>query len=255
MNKSKNDQFVWFGASITVHLFVLTCIFVSLQHKPSFVHKPKDKNFAFKVPAPIIFYGQQMAPNKRPGSLPKTTQAVSGQQQSKTTQKPQPETIKPKQSAPTTKKALTVNPTKQNPSLADIFNHARQNFTLPKKTPLQIDGDGAGQPLVIREGDMQYYSLWSTFLTHLNNAARFNRIKSPAPITEWIQLGLLKNNLQCGITINKKGEVQDISIILSSGHVTYDELCIQDIWSASPFPPLPDQLGKKVARFEVRSYI
>lgn len=262
MNTTKNDHFVWFGLSISIHLLILACIFLSLKNKPSLVHKPQAKKFAFEVPAPIVFYGQQMAPNKAPGSLSQATQPSTQPQPAQTAQpaqqqeepKPQP-TEKVEAVIPVQKKPINAVQPKKEPTLADMFNHARQNFNFPQKSNLKAAGDGAGQPLVIREGDIQYYSLWSTFLNHLNNAARFNRVKNPVPLGQWVENKFIKNHLQCGITVNKKGEVQDIDIILSSGYTPYDELCIQDIWSASPFPPLPDQLGKKVARFEVRTYM
>ena len=265
MNTTRNDHFVWFGLSISIHLLILACVFLSLKNKPSLVHKPTAKKFAFKVPTPIVFYGQQMAPNKMPGSLSQATQpspqpaqqqAAPQQTQQQAAPKPQTQpTEKTKDDLPAPKKPAEIDQPKKEPTLADMFNHARQNFNFPQKSNLQTAGDGAGQPLVIREGDIKYYSLWSTFLNHLNNAARFNRVRNPVPLGEWVANKFIKNHLQCGITVNKKGEVQDIDIILSSGYQQYDELCIQDIWSASPFPPLPDQLGKNVARFEVRTYM
>lgn len=266
MNTTKNDNFIWFGLSISIHTLILAAIFISLQNKPSLIHKPSQKNFSFKVPAPIIFYGHQMDPHKMPGSLSQTHQ--SSPQAMRQSTSPAAETVK--QAAPKTiqkpkrapekpsvikkEKTQTTVPAKKEPTLAEMFNQIRRDFRLPQKSNLYADGDGAGQPLVIREGDIKYYSLWSGFLKHLNNAARFNRVKNPVPLEQWLSHKLIKNHLQCGITINKKGEVQDIDIILSSGYKPYDELCIQDIWSASPFPPLPDQLGKNVARFEVRTY-
>jgi outer membrane biosynthesis protein TonB len=275
INQKEEHHFLWFGVSISIHLLILACIFVSLKNKPSLVRKPHEKKISFKVPAPIVFYGQQMAPNKKPGSLaqpaqqatqpqkqaqPSQKQAQPSQQETQPQKQTQPPskllpTKKTPESIPVKKQPTAVTSTKKDLSLADIFNHARQNFNIPKKTDLQAPGDGAGQPLVIREGDMKYYSLWSTFLHHLNNAARFNQVKSPLPLGEWLQNRFIKNNLQFAITINKKGEVQDISIMVSSGYKPYDERCIQDTWSASPFPPLPDQLGKNVARFEVRTNI
>jgi len=76
----------------------------------------------------------------------------------------------------------------------------------------------------------------------------------------WINIDSLKRtkklftNNTSAIVLNQI-EVQDIDIVASSGHKAFDAICVEDIWSASPFPPLPDQLGKTVARFEVRSYI
>ncbi len=266
MNTAKNDHFLWFGLSISIHLLILAAIFVSLQNKPSLVRKPTQKRFAFKVPAPIVFYGHQMDPNKAPGSLSQTHQPSpqaarasvpppSEQTEQTASQKiHRPPAQAPEKITEVKEKPSVVTPIKQEPTLAEMLNQARRNFKMPQKSNLQVDGDGAGQPLVIREGDIKYYSLWSSFLKHLNNAARFNRVKNKVPLEQWLSNKLIKNHLQCSITINKKGDVEDIDIILSSGYKPYDELCIQDVWSASPFPPLPDQLGKNVARFEVRTY-
>jgi hypothetical protein len=253
VNQRDDNQFLWFGLSISIHLLILACLFVSLMNKPSLVHQPKKKLFAFKVPAPVVFYGQQMAPNKRPGSM-NTAQSQTSQPKPQVLKKPAQEQKITKQEIK--EKPLKVAPQKKQPTLADIFNHARQTFASSSRlTDLQAHGDGAGQPVVIREGDMKYYSLWSTFLNHLNNAARFNRVQNPVPVEEWLRSKKITQNMQCAITINKKGEVQDIDIVASSGLKAFDAVCVEDIWSASPFPPLPDQLGKTVARFEVRSYI
>lgn len=266
MNTKKQDHFIWLGLSLSIHLFVLACIFISLTNKPLLMHKPLKKKIAFKVPAPIVFYGQQTDTNKAAGSLTQThqlsPQPVQQSSTAATPNKQEEKKITEKQLAPAIKKSPVIDKKpllpenkKKEPTLADMFNQARQNFKLPQKSNLQTDGQGAGSPLVIREGDIKYYSLWSAFLKHLNNAARFNRVKNPVPLAQWISHKLIKNHLQCGITVNKKGEVQDIDIILSSGYEPYDKLCIQDIWSASPFPPLGDQLGKNSARFEVRTHI
>ncbi len=155
-------------------------------------------------------------------------------------QKTLPETIPPKEKTPG-KKQLT---------LADLFNKSPLT-----STDTQMIGEGSGQPIVIKEGDMKYYSVWSKFLNHLNQTARFNRIKKKVPLMEWIKNGLLKKDLFCGITVTKEGKVLAIDIISSSGFKTFDDMCIQDIWASSPFPPLPESMGKEQARFEVRSYL
>lgn len=248
----KHSQSVWFILSLSLHMVVLACLFISLVHKPSLLRKEKQPLKTFPVPAPVVFYGHQMDPLKKPGSMALATPA-----------QPQPSAQKaPPPPAPTKKEVETApqktvpNQNKETLTLKDIFNHARKTFASnPHISDLQAPGDAAGQPIVIREGDMKYYSLWAGFLKHLNSTARFNRVQKPVPIAEWIKSKKIKQNMQCGITINKKGEVQAIDITISSGYTEFDQLCIEDIWSASPFPPLPDQLGKTVARFEVKSYL
>lgn len=138
---------------------------------------------------------------------------------------------------------------KKTLTLSDLF----KNTTFPDDSAHML-GEGSGQPVVIREGDMRYYSVWAKFLQHLNDVVRFNRVKNKTPLFAWIQSGLVKNNIFCGITVTRDGKVLDIDLITSSGYQPFDSVCMADIWSASPFPPLPDSMKQEKARFEVRSY-
>ena len=262
--EKKYSQGLWLGLSIIAHLLFLACLFATIANKPTLVRQLDSKKlFTFKVPAPVIFYGQPMESDKRPGliSVPSFQENKPLQAQEKSLKKasvPEPESIEQELTKKINTAKSTLSPNKKNKqsTLVDIFNHARKTFSnTPHATDLQMPGDGAGQPIVIREGDIKYYSLWSTFLKHLNNAAQFNRVQHRVPVQEWIASKKITENLQCDITINKKGEIIDIAIRLSSGYKPFDEICIQDIWSASPFPPLPDQLGKSIAQFEVILYI
>ena len=147
MNTATNDHFLWFGLSISVHIIILAAIFISLQNKPSLVHKPVQKQFAFKVPAPIVFYGHQMDPNKTPGSLSQTHQKSPLPIRASTTspsQEKQPASAvsNPQSKQPTEKfvkkqkKTLAIPPIKKEPTLAEMFSQVRQNFRMPQKSNL-----------------------------------------------------------------------------------------------------------------------
>lgn len=116
------------------------------------------------------------------------------------------------------------------------------------------DVNGSGHQITIKEGDMKYYTLWAKFLNHLNQAARFNRRGKEHRIHELVQTGAVTYILQCAITVDKEGKLVDIELANSSGSPEFDQLCISDIKSGIPYPPLPDSLGKKIARFEVNVY-
>lgn len=148
-------------------------------------------------------------------------------------------------------------------TLADIFknaNNAISSFSqdgLPSARKAGTEGgddQGSGHQITIKEGDMKYYTLWAKFLNHLNQAARFNRRGKESMINHWIQNRDIQYILQCGITVDMQGKVLDIDLMVSSGCPGFDKLCISDIKSAVPYPPLPESLGKKTARFEVNVY-
>lgn len=275
-HNTKEETLIWLSVSAALHTAIIVAIFASLVTQPLLVisqgpkkqtpqplvaseqtppptKQPREETF--RVPAPVIFYGQELDPNKKPGA-PKAPAPIAQAVDHVPLPLPQEplKTLPANSFIASSADNTPAQATEKSPSLADIFNHARSTFSSPHVEELQ-EGEGSGQPVVIREGDMKYYSLWATFLKHLNDTARFNRIRKPVPLDEWIRTKKVTHNLQCGITVNKKGEVLDITIVTSSGYKPFDQLCIQDIWAASPFPPLPDQLKKETARFEVKSYL
>jgi len=273
--KEREKQITWLLCVIFLHAIFLFFLFFSYVTQPLLQHR-KLSFMNFKVPAPVIFYGTHITPHARPGGMQMqsreilATEKLDIQKNSVADQK-QPVINKLqdglaykkayKEHKPIEKKHVqqtSLHKIQENkkPTLADLFNHARTTFSQQQKavSNLQQDGDGAGQPLIIKEGDIRYYNLWKTFLMHLNDHARFNRARKATQVGQWIQEKKIKNNLQCAITINKKGEVLLVEIMLSSGHQPFDALCLDDIWSASPFPPLPDHLHKQTACFEVKSY-
>ncbi len=335
MNKEKEQKSSWLIYSIVLHSIVIVALLLSLnetylikpQKKPAPIiliddkkrnekqekrnrtdiqkkepEKPKPLDpKTFTVPAPVMYYGHEIDPNKKPGnptekkietshdkSIDNSNEKNIPSSESNTL----PLSIKPEEKLETlsNKEDLIVD---KNSTVADtiidknIFidykkpinlKRTRNRSIIPssdtqqpsvkkltlsdlfKKSPLvstetQIIGEGSGQPIVIKEGDMKYYSVWTKFLHHLNQTARFNRIKKKIPLIEWIKTGQLKKDLFCGITVTKEGKVLSIDIISSSGFKPFDALCIEDIWASSPFPPLPESMGKEQARFEVRSYL
>ncbi len=148
-------------------------------------------------------------------------------------------------------------------TLADLFKNATSTIAsfaqdgLPSARKAGTEGgddQGSGHQITIKEGDMKYYTLWAKFLNHLNQAARFNRRGKEGMIQAWMNNREIQYILQCGITVDMQGKVLDIEIMVSSGCPGFDKVCISDIRSAVPYPPLPESLGKKTARFEVNVY-
>lgn len=251
VEQKEEHQFLWFGLSIAIHTLILACLFASLINTPSLIQHPKKKLFAFKPPVPVVFYGHQMAPNKRPGSV-RTPQSHPSKEKQKIVEKQSKEekAIKEELKKDPVKNAMR----KKQPTLADIFNHARKTFaTSQPQTNLEVPGDGAGQELVIRQGDIKYYSLWSTFLQHINNAVSFDVVKRSIPLRQWVMEKRISQNLLFQVTINKKGETQDVTIIRSSGYAPLDEFYVGIAWSASSFPPLPNHLEKDLTTFEIQT--
>ena len=148
-------------------------------------------------------------------------------------------------------------------TLADLFKNATSTIAsfaqdgLPSARKAGTEGgddQGSGHQITIKEGDMKYYTLWAKFLNHLNQSARFNRRGKEGMIHNWMNNKEIQYILQCGITVDMQGKILDIEIMVSSGCPGFDKLCISDIRSAVPYPPLPESLGKKTARFEVNVY-
>jgi hypothetical protein len=148
-------------------------------------------------------------------------------------------------------------------TLADLFKNASSTIAsfaqdgLPSARKAGTEGgddQGSGHQITIKEGDMKYYTLWAKFLNHLNQAARFNRRGKEGMIHTWMNNKEIQYILQCGITVDMQGKILDIEIMVSSGCSGFDKLCVSDIRSAVPYPPLPESLGKKTARFEVNVY-
>lgn len=147
-------------------------------------------------------------------------------------------------------------PVPKEVSLADLFRNAQK--AVAHDTAALTSQDGGGGPsgqIVISEGSLKYYSLWSKFLSHLNDAARFNRRGGiNQEVQHWLQTGLIKKEALFAIDVNKKGQVINVILLSSSGHSPFDKLCISDIWSAVPYPPLPDSIDRPTARFQVKAF-
>lgn len=148
-------------------------------------------------------------------------------------------------------------------TLADLFKNSRNTIAsfaqdgLPSAKKAGTEGGddlGSGHQITIKEGDMRYYTLWSTFLNHLNASARFSRRGKEYLIQEWVRTHQIQYILHCGITIDLEGNILDVELVVSSGCKEFDNLCLNDIYTAAPFPPLSERLGKKTARFEVSVY-
>jgi len=148
-------------------------------------------------------------------------------------------------------------------TLADLFKNSREIIStfaqdgLPSAKKAGTEGgddQGSGRQITIKEGDMKYYTLWAKFLNHLNASARFSRRGKERLFEQWIRSGQIQYVMQCGITVDRQGNVIDIDLVVSSGCREFDAQCFYDIKAAVPYPPLPESLGKKSARFEVSVY-
>lgn len=208
------------------------------------------------------FPDQALLTNKKPG-LPDTKDAPAT---AKKMPVPTPTLQKEIEKLPDTKKAPDLTqlekkaegkiPVPKELSLADLFKNAQK--AVAHDAAMLTSQDGGGGPsgqIVITEGSLKYYSLWSKFLSHLNDAARFNRRGGiNQQVQQWLQTGLIKKEALFAIDVNKKGQVINVTLLSSSGHTPFDTLCISDIWSAVPFPPLPDSIDRPTARFQVKAF-
>lgn len=159
----------------------------------------------------------------------------------------------PKNQGPAQKKVTLAELFKNAQS--DICHIAQEGQTSATKAGTEGgDLNGSGHQVTIKEGDMKYYTLWAKFLNHLNQAARFSRRGKEHLIRQWAETGEIQYVMHCGITVDAQGKVIDIHITHSSGCKKFDDICVADIRYAVPFPPLPQSLGKKTARFEVSVY-
>ncbi len=146
-------------------------------------------------------------------------------------------------------------PVQKELNLADLFRNAQKSFAKEDVVVSAQDAGGPSGDIVISEGSLKYYSLWSKFLSHLNDAARFNRRGGKdAQVHQWLQAGLIKKEALFAIDIDKKGQVVNVALLSSSGHTPFDSLCIADIWSAAPYPPLPESINRPTARFQVKAF-
>ena len=147
-------------------------------------------------------------------------------------------------------------------TLADLFKNipnssvfapdtAKSLATYNPRGDSSLIGDGYGSDIVITEGDMRYYSVWKKFLHHINETAQYNQIRHKQDSTQWRQKGLIKNPSIMSVTVAKNGTCLAVTVLHSSGCTPFDTFNVQTAWSASPYPPLPESMGKEQARFEI----
>ncbi len=294
MNKTQSVR-RYVGFSILIHALICAFLFLAIIQKQLPSLRPLSYIKPENVPAPVVFVqepkpapqqpstpleidppgvpnglrismaelpDESLLANKKPG-LPGTTDTSATEKKlpfnkpvtkeiEPTPEKPLPKTA----AAELIKKSDATIPIQKEPSLADLFKNAHKAFA-HETVPL-TSHDGGGGPsgqIVISEGSLKYYSLWSKFLTHLNDAARFNRRGGKnQEVQHWLNSGLIKKEALFAIDIDKKGQVINVTLLSSSGHTPFDQLCISDIWSAVPYPPLPDSLGRPTARFQVKAF-
>lgn len=134
-------------------------------------------------------------------------------------------------------------------TLADLFQ------TMPHlmQAANQAAQSGDGDTLVISQGDMKYYTFLKKFITHINEVFTF--YGGPQKIDSWMKEGLIRKNTSMSVVIDKKGNVLEVILTGSSGYQPFDELSIQAVHQASPFPPVPEYLNHEKVRVELMSYI
>lgn len=138
-------------------------------------------------------------------------------------------------------------------TLADLFKDLALSNSAVGNDELSQDGDADGNMLIIGQGDMKYYSFLQKFVTHINQV--FSFYGGPDKVKNWINKGFIKNDTHLSITIDKGGKVLAAIITQSSGCKAFDELSLQTINQASPFPPIPDRLGHQKVRVDLSSYL
>jgi len=134
-------------------------------------------------------------------------------------------------------------------TLADLFQ------TMPHlmQAANQAAQAGDGDTLVISQGDMKYYTFLTKFITHINDVFAFHG--GPQKISQWMQQGYIKKNTSMSVVTDKKGNVLEVRLTGSSGYAPFDELSMETVRQASPFPPVPDYLNHEKVRVELMSYI
>lgn len=155
-------------------------------------------------------------------------------------------------------KSNTLTPDSIQPvTLSDLVSSM-----IPKTTYIPIGdpslvGEGYGQHVVIKEGDMRYYSVWRKLLHHMNQTAQYNHIRNRKNIErinpqEWQRM--VKRPCGMSLVIQKDGTCTEVAVLQSSGYEVFDRIAVEDAWSGSPYPPLPDSITDDAARFEVFRY-
>ena len=137
-------------------------------------------------------------------------------------------------------------------TLADLFKKMPHHLTAEQITTGTEKGSGK-QTLVISQGDMKYYSFLQKFVTHINQVFSFHG--GPDKARVWAKKGLIKKNTGISIVIDKAGKVINVILTYSSGYKPFDELSIDTVKQASPFPPVPDYFNHEKVRIELSSYL
>ena len=171
-----------------------------------------------------------------------------------TSEEPTPETLQQKTSLTSLKQSEKSNDLRAYKlTLADLFKDLSSAGALTGKDQSSQEGQTDGDMLIIGQGDMKYYSFLQKFVTHINQV--FSFYGGPDKVKNWINKGFIKNDTHLSITIDKNGKVLSALITQSSGCKAFDELSLQTINQASPFPPIPDRLGHQKVRVDLSSYL
>jgi len=136
---------------------------------------------------------------------------------------------------------------KRQLTLSDLFK------TMPHMMKQIAKSAQDGQELVIVQGDMKYYSFLKKFITHINQVFSFHG--GPRKMIDWIQDGSIGKRAGISVTIDRQGNVLSRRLMHSCGHAPADELLVDAVDLASPFPPVPAHFGHKTVRVELVSVL
>ena len=133
---------------------------------------------------------------------------------------------------------------KRKLTLADLFK------SIPVTHEKNNPGEGTGDnQLIVVQGDVRYYTLWSNFLTHANQVANFHGILKQLRI--WHAEGKIKRITTMSVTIDRKGNLIEYRMTQSSGYQAADDLLIKGIKLAAPFPPIPASIAHDSIRYDI----
>lgn len=132
-------------------------------------------------------------------------------------------------------------------TLADLFKN------MPHLMNKLSQESGDGDQLVVVQGDMKYYSFLKIFLSHINQVFAFHG--GPQKMHTFAQSGKLHRNAGLNVVIDREGKVLSRTLTHSSGHEPADQLILEAIDLANPFPPVPSHFTHKTVRIELVSVV
>lgn len=275
MNKEERLDYstICVAFALLVHVVVLCSLFFSFfpltqkqdslnKFSPTINPHPSTPTLS----APIVLYSGTVTQPTQAETPQFSKQLTSFPQESgtSTTQNTIPEEEKPTAPIAEPTKAPTLfeaaeKPFKQSKE-TDTGQVRRRQLTLadlfkgmPHMMKKIAEGVQDSQELVIVQGDMKHYSFLKKFVTHINQVFAFQG--GPEKMLNWAQNGSIKQRAGISVTIDRKGNVLSSRLMRSCGHTQADELLLNAINAASPFPPVPAHIAQKTVRVELVSIV